>query len=67
MNKQEVLEKIAYDYYEKFKSTGMQDDPKRNWMWAEKVYRHFTTPPEQADWKWRLNNEDFKRFERYFE
>jgi len=67
MNEQKILEKIAYCYYEKFKSMGCDENRSRDWTYAVKALAHLKTPQSEGDWWWNFHEEQYGEFRIFLE
>lgn len=67
INEQEVLQKIAYCYYEKFKDMGEEENHLRDWHYAEKALAHLKSPCDMEDFWWNFHEENYNEFRIFLE
>ncbi len=68
LTEQEIKEKIAFQYHQKFKRIipDRPDDPERDWRYAENVYHHYTNP-RQDNPIWNQDDIGYQEFGGYFD
>lgn len=66
LSDQEILERIAYSYYERYKNLGLNENKHRDWDMALRVFKHFTTPIEERSWRWNIDDEDYSDYKELF-
>ncbi|MES0334831.1 MAG: hypothetical protein SFH39_00515 [Candidatus Magnetobacterium sp. LHC-1] len=66
MTEQQILEKIAYKVYRRYKDAGLESDKDRDWRIAQRVYLHFTDP-QPDNWLWRMDEDDYAEYKECFD
>ena len=61
LTEQQIKEKIAYDYSQRFKQ--MYPDC---WQYACNVYEHFQQPISPTNAKWLMDRQDYEQYQEYF-
>lgn len=65
MGQEQILQRIAYAYYELCKRTGFADNPARDWRFAEKALAHLSRPIDYSSHLWRADEDEYGEYRCY--
>lgn len=67
MTDRQIIEKIAYCYYLKFKRFGQPEDRGGDWRYAERAYTHLISEPNPTDYWYDFHETDYGEFRKFLE